>query len=554
MERSDFSHMNKIKGDEQSNETLKYNNYNEKIENKLRLRKKAYNKILMKKNAIFVEEISNSKMEEIEKLDYLEQYKVMKSHLISNNETNIIKILSYIIEKYCPLPSENRIKVKMIEQGIADSILDLFYTTNNNNIFSLSSSILSVFCTDYILFSIKIINEDGIKKIYNELQNIYFNNPYIISNCITCYKEALQHLLEQLIENKEYHENIKDISFNAKRLLCNMVNWVLYNKEIFCSLPQEGNQSFFKLIELLIISKSVPNQYEMKFDLNYSSGNNSHNVHFENIILYPFSKSLKDFEYETLENYLLLLIEITKDENYMPYLTQPYSNKTIFDMIKYLCGYIYLNNNSTDEDRENNPTLDPPFIDYCLNVLRNLMKEAINHDDIMNLILIFFKNYRSSVKYCELVPESIMKCIVKLSEILNNNKKAYDFIFSQNIINDCIKFYVRNNQSYVLVLEFLVNVFEFKNFNDIENINFSNVIKCFTDGLDSKDKEVVNKSIMSLGKLIEINHVKKYNIDLILKYEENHVPEKLNSLILNEENAYAKRNAETLLNIIENKV
>ena len=171
MERSDFSHMNKIKGDEQSNETLKYNNYNEKIENKLRLRKKAYNKILMKKNAIFVEEISNSKMEEIEKLDYLEQYKVMKSHLISNNETNIIKILSYIIEKYCPLPSENRIKVKMIEQGIADSILDLFYTTNNNNIFSLSSSILSVFCTDYILFSIKIINEDGIKKIYNELQN-----------------------------------------------------------------------------------------------------------------------------------------------------------------------------------------------------------------------------------------------------------------------------------------------------------------------------------------------------------------------------------------------
>jgi hypothetical protein len=54
--------------------------------------------------------------------------------------------------------------------------------------------------------------------------------------------------------------------------------------------------------------------------------------------------------------------------------------------------------------------------------------------------------------------------------------------------------------------------------------------------------------------LIEINHVKKYKIDLILKYEENQVPEKLNSLILNGENAYAKRNAETLLNIIENKI
>lgn len=111
-----------------------------------------------------MEEISNEKMEEIEKLDYLEQYKIMKSHLISNNEANIIKILSYIIEKFCSLPSENKIKVKMIEKGIIDSILDLFYTTNNSNIFSLSSSILSVFCTDYILFSIKMINEDGIKK------------------------------------------------------------------------------------------------------------------------------------------------------------------------------------------------------------------------------------------------------------------------------------------------------------------------------------------------------------------------------------------------------
>ena len=179
MERNDFSYNSKIKGNEPSNENLNYNNYNEKIENKLRLRKKAYNKILMKKNAIFVEEISNEKMGEIEKLNYLEQYKVMKSHLISNNESNIIRILSYIIEKYCPLPSENKIKVKMIEQGVADSILALFYTTNSNNIFSLCSSIMSIFCTDYILFSIKMINEDGIKKIYNELQNIYFNNPYI---------------------------------------------------------------------------------------------------------------------------------------------------------------------------------------------------------------------------------------------------------------------------------------------------------------------------------------------------------------------------------------
>ena len=554
MERSDWPYINKIKDNESNNESLKYNNYNEKIENKLRLRKKAYNKILMKKNAIFVEEISNEKMEEIEKLDYFEQYKIMKSHLTSSNEANIVKILSYIIEKYCPLPPEKKIKIKMIEQGIIDIILDLFYTTNSNNIFSLSSTILSIFCTDYILFSIKMINEDGIKKIYNELQNIYFNNPYIISNCITCYKEGLQHLQEQLISKNEYNENIKDISFNAKRLLCNMANWVLYNKEIFCSLPQEGKQSFFKLIELLMLSRSVPNQYEMKFDLNYSSNSNSHNVHFENIILYPFSQSLKDIEYETLENYILLLIEISKDEKYLPYLTQPYHNKSIFDMIKYLCGYIYLNNNSTEEDRLNNPVLEPIMIDYILHLMENLIKIALNYDDIMNLILIFFQNYRTSVKYSELVPETIMKCILKISENINNNKKAYDFIFSQNIINDCIKFYVRNNQCYILVLEFLLNVFEVTNFNNIENINLNNVIKCFTDGLVSEDKEVVNKSIISLGKLIEINQIKRYKIDLILKLEENQVPEKLNSLILNMENDIAKRNAETLLNIIENKI
>ena len=553
MERSDFSNLNKIKEDESSNEALKYNNYHEKIENKLRLRKKAYNKILMKKNAIFVEEISNEKMEEIEKLGYMEQYNIMKSYLTSNNETNIIKILSYIIEKYCPMPSENKIKVKMINQGITDSILDLFYTTNNNKIFSLSSTILSIFCTDYILFSIKMINENGIKKIYNELQNIYFNNPYIISNCITCYKEGLQHLLDQLISENETNENIKDISFNAKRLLCNMVNWILYNKEIFCSLPQEGAQSLFKLIELLMISISVPNQYEMNFDLNYFSNNSTHNVHFENIILFLFLRPLKEFEYETLNNYLSLLMKISEDEKYTNLLIQPYHNKSIFDVIKYLCGFIYLNNNSTDEDRMNNPVLEPIFISYCFNIMENLIKEVITHDDILNLILIFFKNYRSSVKYTELVPLSIMKLMLQLSEYLNKDKKVKDFIFSQNIINDCIKFYVRNIKCHVLVMEFLLIVFEEKNFNDIEKINLDDVIKCFTGGLESRDKEVVNKSIICLGKLLEIKAKNNYNIDLMLKYEENHVLEKLNLIILNNR-GIEKQNAETLLHFIKNKI
>ena len=549
MEKSNFPRNNINNDNILSNDALKFDNFNEKIENKLKLRKKAYNKILMKKTAIFVEEITNEKMIEIEKLEPEQQYKIIKSHLISNNEPNIIRILSYIIEKYCSLPSENMKKVKILDEGVIDKILDLFYNTINNDIFSLSSSILSIFCTDYILFSVKMINEDGIKKVYNILQKMYFNNPYIISNCITCYKEGLQHLLDQLIFN--HNDDIKDISYNAKRLLCNMVNWILYNKEIFCSLPQEGAQSFFKLIELLMISTSVPNQYEMNFDLNYFSINNIHNVHFENIILFLFSKPLREFEYETLNNYLSLLTKISEDEKYTNLLIQPYNNKCIFDVIKYLCGFIYLNNNSTDDDRMNNPILEPAFISYCFNIMENIIKVVINHDDILNLILIFFKNYRSSVKYTELVPLSIMKLILKLSENLNKDKKVKDFIFTQNIINDCIKFYVRNNKCYALVMEFLLNVFEVKNFIDIGNININDVIKCFSDGLESKDKEVVNKSIICLGKLIEIKEKNNYNIDLILKFEENQVSEKLNFLILNTKGI---ENAKTLLDFIKIKM
>ena len=59
------------------------------------------------------------------------------------------------------------------------------------------------------------------------LQKLYLN-PYIISNCVTCYKKGLQHLLDQLVLN----DGIRDISYKAKRLLCNMVNLILYNKEI----------------------------------------------------------------------------------------------------------------------------------------------------------------------------------------------------------------------------------------------------------------------------------------------------------------------------------
>ena len=182
---------------------------NDKLETKSKLRKKAINKLLMKKAVIFVEEITNEKLNEIEKLDYDKQFEIIKSYLISNNEPNIIKILSYIIKNICPLPAENKIKRKMLNEKIVDNILNIFYTTNIKDIFSLCSSILSNICTDYILFSIDMVhNEGGIKKVYNELQNKYFDNPYIISNCLNCYKEGLVHLIEQI--------NTKDIILNFR--------------------------------------------------------------------------------------------------------------------------------------------------------------------------------------------------------------------------------------------------------------------------------------------------------------------------------------------------
>lgn len=564
MERNIFNNKNEFKYQNSlssvNSDVLKFNNNNDKIENKLKLRKKAYNKILMKKTAIFIEEITNEKLDELEQLDYEQQYKIIKNYLISNNEQNIIKILTYIIKVFCPLPLESKIKMKLLDEGIIDNILIIFYTTNNNNIFSLCSSILSIFCTNYILFSLKMINEEGIKKIYNELQNKYFNNPYVISNCITCYKESLQHLFEELNSkdsDEKHNENIKDISYDSKRLLCNFANWILYNKTIFNSLPQEGSQSFFKLLELLIISVSVPNNYEMNFYLNYNSLNdNSYNVHFENIIFYTLINPIKDLDYDTFDNYLSLLIQISKDEKYLLYLTQKYNNICIYDVIKKLFGFTYLNNNSTDEDRLNNPILEPNFIRDLFKIMENLLLETINHEDIMSLILKFFKNYRASVRYTEMVPLAIMQFFVKLSEYINQNKKIYDFIFSpQNIINDCIKFYTRNNNCYILVMKFLVHIFAFKNFTEIENLDLNTVIKCFVDGLESKDLEVVKKSVYYLGIMLEIQKKNQYKIDLILKYEENQVVEKLNLLTLNKNNNIGEvENAELLLNYIENEI
>ena len=47
----------------------------------------------------------------------------------------------------------------------------------------------------------------------------------------------------------------------------------------------------------------------------------------------------------------------------------------------------------------------------------------------------------------------------------------------------------------MLVMQFLLNIFEYKNYNEIENIKAIDIIKCFTHALDSKQNEVTNKSI-----------------------------------------------------------
>ena len=73
------------------NDALKKDYNKEKIETKLKLRKKAINKILMKKTVVFVEDITSEKMDEFEKLTLENQYPLINSHLLSNNEPNIIK-------------------------------------------------------------------------------------------------------------------------------------------------------------------------------------------------------------------------------------------------------------------------------------------------------------------------------------------------------------------------------------------------------------------------------------------------------------------------------
>ena len=128
MERNN-NKQNIINNNISNSEDPKTINNNEKFESKSRLRKKAINKILMKKTVIFVEEITNEKLDEIESLSHDKQYEIIKSNLLSNNEPNILKILSYIIKVYCVLPPENKIRRKMMIDG---KIIDFKWSLKAN--------------------------------------------------------------------------------------------------------------------------------------------------------------------------------------------------------------------------------------------------------------------------------------------------------------------------------------------------------------------------------------------------------------------------------------
>lgn len=519
---------------------------NESTINKLNLRKRAIHDLLDKKKVIKQdEEIENKIFDELNKTNYTNQHQEIKRILSSNNEQNVIKALNYINTTICPKSFNEKLKFELIKCGISDSIVKLFYFNSNEQIFSLCCAILQNFCTQYLYFSTQFINDDGIKIIYDKLSKNFFNNIEIVSNCVKLYNDGLDHLLEQVNLNNTKYNNM---TYNSKKILCHLTNWILCEKKIFLSFDTETYIAFFRLIELLKKSKSVPNQYELDFE----QGNGA----MDNLFSYVLEQPLKELEYFGEENYLKLLVLLSQEQKYTFYLTS--GQKTIFDVIKKLCAYLYLNQNSTKEERENTPMLEPFMLGYCFDIMANLPTEVIKRDDIVELIYTLFKNYRKTVKFNDAVPDCIMNLFVSFSENIMKSEKIYQFIFSpeKEILPFCIKFYVNSKNCFPKVMTVLINVFEVKNFDEINDIKNEGFIKCIATGLDSDDKLVNSRSIYCLGKIIEINGRKKYNIDLVRYFEENKVLEKLKNLVLNKNyhNISEEENADELISYIENMI
>ena len=151
-----------------------------------------------------------------------------------------------------------------------------------------------------------------------------------------------------------------------------------------------------------------------------------------------------------------------------------------------------------------------------------------------------------------------MDLLVRFSENIYNDERIYKFMIlpERNILFYCIKFYAKSNTCFVKVMQILINIFEVKNFDDIENIKNEKLIKCISEGLEIENVEVNRKSVYCLGKIIEINGRKKYNIDLLKYFEINHTLENLKNLVLNKnyKSIAEEENAEDLIAYIENMI
>ena len=518
---------------------------NEPTRNKLQLRKRNIHEVLDKKKVLLKDaEVDDKILDEIANSNYSKQIEDLKKLLTSTNEQNIIKALKFINNVVCPKTFNDKLKSELIKSGGINIISKLFYFNSNEVIFSFSCSILEIFCTQYFEFSTQFINDEGIKLIYDKLSRNFSNNVKVVSHCIRIYKESLDHLLEI---NENYNK-YNGLSYNSKKYLCHFTNWVLCEKQLFSSFETDTFLAFFRFIELLKRAISVPNQYELDFEQGAGS--------MDNLFSYVLEQPVKDLEYFAKQNYLEFLILLSKEPKYTKYLTGGQLN--IFDVIKKLCGYLYLNQNSTNEERENYPTLEPFMLGYCFEIMTNLSTELIKRDDIVELVYTLFKNFKFTVKYSDIVPVNIMDLLVSLSENITKDEKIYNFIFSpeRNIIYDCVKCYVKNNDCYIRVLQFLVNIFEVKNFSDNEKVKFADVMNCISNGLEIENNALNSKSVYCVRKIMEINAKNNYGIDLYKYFVTNNILEKLKNLVLNKNysNISEEENADELISIIENMI
>ena len=142
---------------------------NDQTMNKLKLRKNALNNFLAKKTMISQDaEIENKVFQDLRTHSYNQQHEEIKKILMSNNEQNLIKVLDYIHNIICSKSFNDKLKSEITKCGISDLIINIYYSNINEIIFPFCCSILETLCSTYFEFSIKLINEEGIKIIYNK--------------------------------------------------------------------------------------------------------------------------------------------------------------------------------------------------------------------------------------------------------------------------------------------------------------------------------------------------------------------------------------------------